>query len=103
MKLVLCSASPRRREFLERIGVGFSLAPAHIDETRGPGEAAVAFVERIEGSFSNVVGLPLEETLEILAEAGVELPWRWRRVSRACAGASRLPVPGRAAIRPRCG
>src|SRR5436309_16065772 len=47
MKLVLCSASPRRREFLERIGVGFSLAPAHIDETRGPGEAAVAYALRM--------------------------------------------------------
>jgi len=184
MKLVLCSASPRRREFLERIGVGFSPAPAHIDEARRPGEAAVAyalrmarekaescarpgqvvlaadtivvvgedvlgkprdrsdaermlrmlsgvehrvitavcvpprvravettvkfaplseaqvrwlaasgdgddkagayavqglagaFVERIDGSFTNVVGLPLAETLQMLAEAGVELPWK---------------------------
>ena len=37
---------------------------------------AGAFVERIEGSFSNVVGLPLAETLEMLARAGVELPWK---------------------------
>jgi septum formation protein len=37
---------------------------------------AGAFVERIEGSFSNVVGLPLAETLELLAQAGAELPWR---------------------------
>jgi septum formation protein len=36
---------------------------------------AGAFVERIEGSFSNVVGLPLAETLQLLAEAGAELPW----------------------------
>lgn len=36
---------------------------------------AGAFVERIEGSFSNVVGLPLTETLELLAEASAELPW----------------------------
>jgi septum formation protein len=183
MKLVLCSASPRRREFLERLGVRFSAVAAHIDETRRPGEAALeyalrmarekaascaqggdvvlaadtivvvgeevlgkpddradaermlrrlsgiehrvitavcvpprvcavetvvkfgaltpaqirwlaasgdgddkagayavqglagAFVERIDGSFSNVVGLPLAETLQMLAEAGVELPW----------------------------
>jgi septum formation protein len=30
-----------------------------------------AFVERIEGSYSNVVGLPLAQTLELLAEYGV--------------------------------
>jgi len=185
MKLVLCSASPRRRQLLERIGVRFSVAPAHIDETQrlgepplsyalrmaaeksaaGAGEGQVAlgadtivvkggevlgkprdvadaerilgmlsgaehrvitavavtgqrpvavetkvrfaalsqaqirwlaasgdgddkagayaaqglagaFIERIEGSFSNVVGLPLLETLRLLDEAGVELPWR---------------------------
>jgi len=183
MKLLLCSASPRRREFLERVGVRFSAAAAHIDETRKAGEQALsyvrrmarekalgctradhvtlaadtvvvvgdevlgkprdrsdaermlrllsgiehrvitavcvppevrsvetavtfaplseaqvrwlaasgdgddkagayavqglagAFVERLDGSFTNVVGLPLAETLEMLAEAGVELPW----------------------------
>ena len=184
MKLLLCSASPRRREFLERLGVGFTPAPSHIDESRRSGEPALeyaqrmarekaaagarpgyvalaadtvvvigeevlgkprdrsearrmlralsgiehrvitavcvqervravetrvrfahltetqvsfladsgdgddkagayavqglagAFVTRIEGSFTNVVGLPLAETLEMLADAGVELPWK---------------------------
>jgi septum formation protein len=183
MKLLLCSASPRRRELLERMGVRFSVAPAHIDERRTEGEAALtyalrmarekaqacarpgmvalaadtivvvgddvlgkprdgseaermlrrlsgiehkvitavcvppqlravetsvkfaplsdaqvrwlaasgdgddkagayavqglagAFVERIDGSVTNVVGLPLLETLEMLASAGVDLPW----------------------------
>jgi septum formation protein len=183
MKLLLCSASPRRREFLERLGIRFEQRPAQVDETQRPGEPplgyvlrlavekaagaiqpgavalaadtivvvgdevlgkprdrsdaarmleqlsgiehrvitavcvgrravavetrvtfallsaaqvrwlaesgdgddkagayavqglAGAFVERIDGSFSNVVGLPLAETLELLAEAGVELPW----------------------------
>jgi septum formation protein len=184
MKLVLCSASPRRRELLERLGVRFSVVPAHIDETRNqrepplayvrrmarekaeagaarPGQIALgadtivvvrdevlgkprdrsdaermlralsgtehqvitavcvppevravetlvkfasltdaqvrwlaasgdgddkagayavqglagAFIERLDGSFTNVVGLPLAETLEMLSKAGVELPW----------------------------
>ena len=183
MKLLLCSASPRRRELLERAGVRFSVAPSHIDETqraretasqyvrrmavekaapaRKPGQVALAadtivvvdgevlgkprdrsdaqrmlerlsgrahrvitaicvddqvrevetavwfarltpeqvkfivdsgdgddkagayalqgvagaFVTEIDGSFSNVVGLPMSETLEMLAQAGVELPW----------------------------
>jgi septum formation protein len=183
VKLVLCSASPRRRELLEGVGVSFSVSPAHIDETQTAGESprdyvqrmarekaatcsapgsvalaadtivvvgadvlgkprdrsdaerilrrlsgiehkvitavcvpprvravettvkfaplsdaqvrwlaasgdgddkagayavqglAGAFVERIDGSFTNVVGLPLLETLQMLAEASVELPW----------------------------
>lgn len=181
--LILCSASPRRREFLERLGIPFEQSPAHLDERQRPFEPpltyvlrmalekaaaggrpgavalaadtivvvgdevlgkprdrsdaarmlkmlsgvehrvitavcvgtraiavetrvrfarldagqvrwlaesgdgddkaggyalqglAGAFVERIDGSFSNVVGLPLTETLALLAEAGVELPW----------------------------
>jgi septum formation protein len=32
---------------------------------------AGAFVERIDGSYSNVVGLPLMETLELLTRAGI--------------------------------
>ena len=31
------------------------------------------FVERVDGSPSNVVGLPLRETWELLREAGVEV------------------------------
>jgi len=36
---------------------------------------AGAFIDRIEGSFTNVVGLPLAETLELLGGAGVRMPW----------------------------
>jgi nucleoside triphosphate pyrophosphatase len=36
---------------------------------------AGAFVERVDGSFSNVVGLPLTETLQLLAGAGLRMPW----------------------------
>lgn len=32
-------------------------------------------VDRIEGSYSNVVGLPLAETVELLAAADFPLPW----------------------------
>jgi nucleoside triphosphate pyrophosphatase len=35
-------------------------------------------VERIEGSYSTVVGLPLVETLALLREAGYILPWEAR-------------------------
>jgi len=33
------------------------------------------FVESVEGSVSNVVGLPLGETLQLLRHAGFPLPW----------------------------
>jgi len=36
---------------------------------------AGAFVEALEGSPTNVIGLPLAETLALLAEAGLALPW----------------------------
>ena len=35
-------------------------------------------VERIDGSHSAVVGLPLVETLALLRRAGYILPWEWR-------------------------
>jgi nucleoside triphosphate pyrophosphatase len=37
--------------------------------------AGGAFVEAISGSVSNVVGLPLAETAELLRRAGFPLPW----------------------------
>jgi septum formation protein len=36
---------------------------------------AGAFVRELHGSVSNVVGLPLAETLELLQRAGVAMPW----------------------------
>jgi len=34
-----------------------------------------AFVEEVRGSVSNVVGLPLAETLSLLARLGFAPPW----------------------------
>jgi septum formation protein len=36
--------------------------------------AASAFIDSIDGSYTNVIGLPLAETMELLAEAGFA-PW----------------------------
>ncbi len=36
---------------------------------------AAVFVARLEGSYSGVMGLPLYETAEALAETGLSLPW----------------------------
>lgn len=45
--LILASASPRRRELLAQIAIPHTVHPAHIDETRQPEEAPVAYVQRL--------------------------------------------------------
>jgi septum formation protein len=43
----LASASPRRRELLQQIGVPFKLLAAHLDEIPLPGETPLAYVSRL--------------------------------------------------------
>ncbi len=43
----LASASPRRQELLQQIGVTFEVRPANIDERRNPSESPVVYVSRI--------------------------------------------------------
>lgn len=45
--LVLASASPRRRELLEQIGVAHEVLPVDIDESALPGEAPAALATRL--------------------------------------------------------
>jgi len=45
--LVLASASPRRRELLETLGVVFTCDPAAVDETPLPGESPAEYVARV--------------------------------------------------------
>jgi septum formation protein len=47
MQLILASASPRRRELLTQAGLTFSIQAADIDESRHPGEAPTAYVQRL--------------------------------------------------------
>lgn len=46
-RILLASASPRRRELLARLGLIFEVAPADIDETELVGEEPVAYVHRL--------------------------------------------------------
>ncbi len=45
--IYLASASPRRRELLQQIGVSFRLVGTELDETACPGEAPAAYVSRL--------------------------------------------------------
>ncbi len=55
MRLILASASPRRRELLQRIGLTFRVEAADVDESRAPREHPVAYVERVAASKAAAV------------------------------------------------
>ena len=56
--MILASASPRRRELLDQLGVEFHVAPTDIDETPRPGEAPAAYVRRL--AFDKAGAAPAE-------------------------------------------
>ncbi|HEV3031397.1 MAG TPA: Maf family protein [Polyangia bacterium] len=53
--LVLASASPRRRELLERVGLSLVVAAADVDETPRPGERPTDYVRRVAGAKCDAV------------------------------------------------
>jgi septum formation protein len=46
-KLYLASASPRRREILQQLGLAFDILPQELDESRHPGESPAQYVLRL--------------------------------------------------------
>ena len=46
-RVVLASASPRRRDLLTLIGIPHEVRPANVDESLRPGESPAAYVERL--------------------------------------------------------
>lgn len=64
--LILASASPRRTEILQQIGVRHQIKPADIDEIPRPNEAPVDYVQRMAlEKAKHVIGLNVE-TLPVL-------------------------------------
>jgi septum formation protein len=53
--LVLASASPRRRELLEQLGLTLQVTPADIDETPLPGERPTEYVRRVASAKCDAV------------------------------------------------
>jgi len=53
--LVLASASPRRRELLEQLGLTLQVTPANIDETPLPGERPTEYVRRVASAKCDAV------------------------------------------------
>lgn len=55
MRLVLASASPRRRILLDTLSLEFDVVPADVDETRLQGESPAAYVERVAEAKTRAV------------------------------------------------
>lgn len=64
-QIILASASPRRRELLDQLGVRYHIQAADLDETPYPTEKPVAYVERIAAEKSawvqsqNTLNIPI--------------------------------------------
>jgi len=54
-KLILASGSPRRREFLNRLGLDFTVRESAVDENPGPGELPHDFVLRAAAEKAEAV------------------------------------------------
>ena len=65
--LVLASASPRRRELLEQLGLILDLSPANVDETPLPGERPADYVKRVAAAKCDAVAQARTTDLPIVA------------------------------------
>ncbi|ATB37559.1 septum formation inhibitor Maf [Cystobacter fuscus] len=72
-RLVLASASPRRRELLGQLGLTFEVSAADIDETPQPGEPAGAYVLRLAQEKARVVALRHPDAWVLAADTTVAL------------------------------
>ncbi len=77
--IILASASPRRRELLERVGLSIEVRPPDVDERERPGESPADYVRRIASAKAEAVHdagivIAADTTVtidgEILAKAG---------------------------------
>ena len=72
-KMVLASASPRRKELLEGLGLRFQVEPANIEEAVLEGESAQETVSRLSQENASAVASPLDSGLVIGADSLVVL------------------------------
>jgi septum formation protein len=62
-RLVLASASPRRRELLASLGLAFTVRPVDLDETPASGETAASYVLRLASEKARAHAEPGELVL----------------------------------------
>jgi septum formation protein len=71
MRLVLASASPRRRELLAQLGLSFEVSPADIDEAVRPRESPRDYVERLARAKAAAVHQQDADVLALAADTSV--------------------------------
>ena len=72
-RLILASASPRRRELLQQVGFAFDVRATDTDETSEAGEDAVALAIRLARAKAEAVELPVD-TVVLGADTVVVAP-----------------------------
>jgi septum formation protein len=75
VRVILASASPRRRDLLEQMGVAALVRPSDIDESVLPGEIAEDYVRRLSVAKA-AVALAEPDDLVIAADTTVDLDGR---------------------------
>jgi len=79
-RLHLASASPRRAELLDQLGLAHAVATADVDEAHRAGETPEAYVQRVATDKAEAgaaaAGLPAEGGLALGADTAIELGGR---------------------------
>ncbi len=70
-RVILASASPRRRELLTLVGIAHDVRPANVDESVYDGEAPVAYVERVAREKAATIAVRDPEAVVIAADTTV--------------------------------
>lgn len=75
--IVLASASPRRKQLLDMLGIPVRVVPSHIPEVRRGGETPIDYVERLARQKAQSVSGPLvlgADTTVVLRDEILEKP-----------------------------
>ena len=93
--LVLASASPRRRECLDMLGLTYTVHPAHMEEHGRPGESAVEHVERLAREKAEAVAarFPEAELFYLIGADHVPTLPEWREAAALADAATFVVVP----------
>src|SRR5690349_7347193 len=73
MRIILASASPRRRELLTLIGIAHEVVPANVDESERSGETPPAYVERLAREKARAIAAKHPDAVVIAADTTVVL------------------------------
>ena len=95
-RLILASASPRRRELLAQAGFKFEVRPADVNEDPLPGEDPINYVVRLARDKAQAVFNELSKMGAPGGKRRVTISWR----SRWCTTSAAVPAERRRSGRP---